>query len=621
LESGVKLSRKTVSAIMMSLLVLGILALASDIQQVKASGTIYIRADGSIDPPEAPISTVDNVTYTLTGSITSDADGIVVERSNIIMDGNGYTLQGSRALHSNGINLIGRSSVTIKNTTVKAFYYGIRLDYSSNNSIVGNNPTDNYFGIVLHADSVYNSISGNNITTSFYGYGIYLNGSSNHNWISENNITNNSYGVYLNAPSNNSISGNSIAASVHGVYLGSSSNNSINGNSITKSSQNGIWLRSSNYTSISGNNITNNSDGVSLEYSSSNIIIGNSIANNTYGVSLAGNSSNNNISGNTFLNDGLSVGDYCYGNVVSDNLVNGNPLVYLEGASDCAVGDAGQVILVNCRNITVENQNLSNASVGVELWGTNNTKIARNNITGNWVGIYHYYSYNNSIVGNAIADSWQGIRLFSSSGSRIFHNDFVGNNRQISTEGSDNVWDDGYPSGGNYWSNLAGSDMKYGAGQNLTGSDGIRDTSYLIDAMHESDNYPLMGMFSDFNATSDQHVATICNSTISDFQFNGTAIMFNATGAEGTAGFCRICVPTSLMNATYRVFVNGTETQCDLLPCSSSSYSYLYFTYSHSTEQITIVPEFPSTTILAVFMALSMLAAALTRKNRTRRFG
>jgi len=38
------------------------LALAFNIQPVKASGSIYIRADGSIDPPTAPIFTMDNVT-------------------------------------------------------------------------------------------------------------------------------------------------------------------------------------------------------------------------------------------------------------------------------------------------------------------------------------------------------------------------------------------------------------------------------------------------------------------------------------------------------------------------------------------------------------------------------
>jgi len=52
---------------MLSLVLISTLTLALNIQPVKASGTIYIRADGSIDPPTAPISTDDNVTYTFTG--------------------------------------------------------------------------------------------------------------------------------------------------------------------------------------------------------------------------------------------------------------------------------------------------------------------------------------------------------------------------------------------------------------------------------------------------------------------------------------------------------------------------------------------------------------------------
>jgi len=57
-----------------------------------------------------------------------------------------------------------------------------------------------------------------------------------------------------------------------------------------------------------------------------------------------------------------------------------------------------------------------------------------------------------------------------------------------------------------------------------------------------------MGPFSDFNATSRYQVQTVCNSTISDFQFNGTAISFNVCGDNDTSGFCRICIPTTLMN-------------------------------------------------------------------------
>ena len=50
------MGRKAKSGIILTLLLsISMLTLAFDIQPVKASGTIYIRADGSIDPPTAPI--------------------------------------------------------------------------------------------------------------------------------------------------------------------------------------------------------------------------------------------------------------------------------------------------------------------------------------------------------------------------------------------------------------------------------------------------------------------------------------------------------------------------------------------------------------------------------------
>lgn len=39
----------------------------------------------SIDPPDAPIITYDRKTYTLTDNITTSADGIVIERDDIIL--------------------------------------------------------------------------------------------------------------------------------------------------------------------------------------------------------------------------------------------------------------------------------------------------------------------------------------------------------------------------------------------------------------------------------------------------------------------------------------------------------------------------------------------------------
>jgi hypothetical protein len=72
----------------------------------------------------------------------------------------------------------------------------------------------------------------------------------------------------------------------------------------------------------------------------------------------------------------------------------------------------------------------------------------------------------------------------------ICHNNFIDNYQQAYSD-SMNIWDDGYPSGGNYWSDYAGVDLCTGPWQNLTGSDGIGDTPYAIDSSN-LDNYPLI---------------------------------------------------------------------------------------------------------------------------------
>jgi parallel beta-helix repeat protein len=146
------LRRKTVPDLMLFLLVMSMLALALKVQPVWANSTIYINADGSINPPTAPISTVDSVTYTFTGNIINES--IVVQRNNVIVDGNGYTLQGSGS--GTGFSLSNVSNVEIRNTTIANFTYGIWLNFSSDNTLYGNNVTAN------NGDGIYLDSSSNN---------------------------------------------------------------------------------------------------------------------------------------------------------------------------------------------------------------------------------------------------------------------------------------------------------------------------------------------------------------------------------------------------------------------------------------------------------------------------
>jgi len=69
------------------------------------------------------------------------------------------------------------------------------------------------------------------------------------------------------------------------------------------------------------------------------------------------------------------------------------------------------------------------------------------------------------------------------------------------------------------------------------------------------------------------------------------------------------------MNETYTVFVNGTEVPFNLLPCSNSTHSYLYFTYNHSTQEVIIIPEFPTwTSMLLILIVLTVVIAIYKRR-------
>jgi parallel beta-helix repeat protein len=248
--------KRLVSGLMLTLLITSLLAFMFNVQPVKGewTGTVYIRADGSIEPPDAPIITHDNITYTLTDNITSIADGIIVEKDNIIIDGSGYTLQGSGA--SKGTDLAGRINVTVTNIIIKNFSYGIHLSFSSNNKISRNNILGNGDGVFIVSSSNNNIVSDNNVINSVHG--VCIEHASN-NAIIGNYIANGSGNVFilLNA-SNNSISGNTIANNGAGIFLAGSSNNSITENNITLNNYYGIWLSNSSDNSIYHNNFIDN---------------------------------------------------------------------------------------------------------------------------------------------------------------------------------------------------------------------------------------------------------------------------------------------------------------------------------------------------------------------------
>jgi len=122
-------------------------------------------------------------------------------------------------------------------------------------------------------------------------------------------------------------------------------------------------------------------------------------------------------------------------------------------------------------------------------------KILNNIVENNArYGIRLYWrSSHCTVVGNTVMSNKYGISLTSESEcNSIYHNNIIGNSDYQAIDGCmGNKWDDGYPSGGNYWSDYTGDDKFKGPGQDLPGSDGIGDVPYKIDA-DSIDHYPLM---------------------------------------------------------------------------------------------------------------------------------
>lgn len=163
-----------------------------------AQGTIYIRADGSVEGTNK-IQREGNV-YTFTGNIH---DSIVVERSNVIVDGNGYMLEGP----GSGVGIsLGGNGITIKNMTVKGFVLpgagfaaAIYSFETSNNIITGNTIIDNKWGINLEWVDGYviaGNILANHAQAAIYGT------ESQKNVIRYNLIKNNNRAITLDGSFN-----------------------------------------------------------------------------------------------------------------------------------------------------------------------------------------------------------------------------------------------------------------------------------------------------------------------------------------------------------------------------------------------------------------------------------
>ena len=314
----------------------------------------------------------------------------------------------------------------------------------------------------------------NNTCSNNHDVGIHFFYSSN-NSISSNDCQNNrNDGIYLNGLSKSSISNNTCSNSNStGVHSG------IYGWMLPDSDSDGIHLNDSSNNSISNNICSNNHGGICLSGSNNNNISHNNCSNNHEGIRL-GDSDNSRLTGNTMSENGIvirsgSPGGYMY-EIDETNTVNGKPVYYWNAIESGRIPDgAGQVILVNCEGVLVENQELNDASIGVEVAFSTNITVRDNTCSNNHdVGIHFLYSNDNAISGNNCSNNGRdGISLYDSSNNRISGNNCSDNGAGIDLHDSSNNSIVGNNCTNNEWTgiNLYGSSNSI-AGNNCSNNHG-----------------------------------------------------------------------------------------------------------------------------------------------------
>ena len=222
----------------------------------------------------------------------------------------------------------------------------------------------------------------------------------------------------------------------YGIYFSQVENGKIEG-ATSYFNDVGIYLKNSSNNIISKSNASYNVNGIYLQSSSNNIIEKCTASYNfSRGIHLE--SSDNNI----------------ISNCTAKNNTNG---IYLQSSSN---------------NKIIDNSNTSNNGLG---------------------GIVIRFSSENNLVSNSIAENnYYGIYLSDLSDNNYIHHNSFRNDPYQAWDNSSNRWDNGYPSGGNYWSDYAGADNYQGENQDIPGSDGIGDTPYDIPGGANEDRYPLV---------------------------------------------------------------------------------------------------------------------------------
>jgi parallel beta-helix repeat protein len=213
--------------------------------------------------------------------------------------------------------------------------------------------------------------------------------------------------------------------------------------------------------------------------------------------------------------------------------------------------------------------------------------ITNNKIFYNDWAIELTSSRSNTLTGNWLQQNTYGFNVINSPLNNIYHNNVVDNAAQVNTDSS-NTWDNGYPSGGNYWSDYKGKDEKSGPNQDQPGSDGIGDTDYSVG--FGADGNPLMNKWWEHDILI-QNVTATPKTVV-----GGSTVDINVT-VKNNGKISPAESKTFTVTAKYNSSIIGTQSVPNLAQGATQNVIFNWVTtvapgnYTISAEASTVTDE------------------------------
>ena len=469
-------------ALVMAMPVLGIAI--GPARAATSHGPILIRGNSDFGPANGVVSgsgtSIDPYIIAGWDIDATSTDGIVVRNTTASFVIRGVTIH-SGGTSRNGIVFQNVTAARIENSTVSYDASGILVSDSSDIALFANAVTLNTWDGIGVFDSRRITMNGNNVT--YNRDGVYLNGVSELLFQGNGVWLNAQDGAFLTNVTSVRIEGSTFASNAWaGLHISSASNASLLANLAFSNSRDGISIDSIEGLQVRTNTAFSNQGGGIRLYSVSNATVSfNDLsANRDSGIVLEGSRSVT-----VFHNIASASG---YGGIMlgsdADIVVDGNWVTN---------SDHGLSLILVSRALVRFNNVTQCAKDGIYFAGSDNLTVEKNNASRNGNGVAVETTFDATFRGNVIMQNDYGIYLFRSRRTVVAGNRIVTNAVQAFDEaGPENRWDDGYPSGGNFWSDYRGLDRCEAANQSVCDNpDGIGDTPYYVDT-DTTDRYPLM---------------------------------------------------------------------------------------------------------------------------------